>query len=189
MKRYIVLTFFILLFVPVKKIFASDIMTEKEYREQMSMDVFPDILNINTYADWEDYQIRIMGQPTVTVSTSSLRAYDDKKFLILRMGIKNISENPIVWLDPKSFHVQEYYLDFFGSTYGLNHIMSAKASQASSLPPFYSVIQPNSELLTVLVFEVYGEVDGWILTFNPFTREDEQSDNAFSFVLPKVLYQ
>lgn len=189
MKRFI---FSILLFILLFSFsisFADGIITEKEYRDAMTMDSFPNIIKVNEWIDCGEYQIRIMGQPLVTASTSKLHAYDDKSFLIVRVGIKNNTEKPVVWLDPESFFVQEYYLDIQGATYGLNSIMSAKASQAYSLPSFFGSLQPEKEFLTVLVFEVYGAVDGWIFNFNPFTRDENSGKDTVSFLLPAALYQ
>ncbi len=189
MKQYILFLLLMVSFAFYGSCHADTALTETQYRNQMSTEVFPETLNINTPINCGNYQIRVLGQPLVTVSTSGIHAYDDKSYLIIRVGIKNLSEEPIVWLDPKSFHVQEYYLDIFGATYDLNYYMSAKAAQAYSIPAFYSVINPQQELLSMLVFEVYGEVDGWILSFSPFTREMNEASESISFVLPKFIRQ
>ena len=189
MKRYcLLITIFVLLFsFGISN--ADQAMKESEYRTQMSMEAFPETITVNVPTDCGDYQIRVLGQPLVTVSTSGLHAYDDKSYLILRVGIKNNSENPVIWLDPESFQVQEYYLNIYGISYELNHYMSAKAAQAYNLPAYYSVIKPEQELSTMLVFEVYGNVDGWVFTFSPFTREMDEAEDSVSFVLPKFTKQ
>ena len=169
--------------------YADTALTETQYRSQMSTEFLPEPLTVNVFSDCGDYQIRILGQPLVTAATSGLNASGDKSFLILRVGIKNMTEEPIIWLDPDSFHVQEYYLDITGQTYDLNYPMSAKAAQAYNIPAFYSIIGPQQELTTMLVFEIYGEVDGWIMTFSPYTREMEGSQNEYSFTLPKFIRQ
>ena len=181
--------FFALLIVSLSILgtcYGDTALTESQYRSQISPDIFPETLNVNIFADCGDLQIRVMGQPSVSVSTSGIHAYGDKSYLILRVGIKNLSEEPVIWLDPESFHVQEYYLDIFGETYNINPYMSAKAAQGYNLPAFFSVINPQQELLTMLVFEVYGEVDGWIMTFSPFTREFDEAQESITFTLPKA---
>ena len=189
MKRSI---FFILLFVLLCSTgiaLADQAITETEYRKQMVMPEMPEVLNVNTWLDCGDYQIRLGAQPLVTKTTSTLPASGDKSWLIVRVGIKNVTEEPIVWLDPESFHVEEYYLNLIGATYGLNSYMSAKAAGSYNIPPFYTIIQPGAELSTFAVFEVYSEVDGWVMTFSPFTRDAEGPTESVSFTLPKATRQ
>ena len=168
---------------------ADQALTENQYRSQMVMPDMPEVLNPNIWLDCGELQLRLMGQPLVTKSTSSLVASGDKSWLVQRIGIKNNGEEPIVWLDPQSFQVEEYYLNLLGRTYPLNSYMSAKGSGSYSLPPFYTIIQPGAELSTVIAFEVYGDVDGWIMTFSPFTREMDGPAESVSFTLPKATRQ
>ena len=184
--------FFILIFILLCSFgaAAADMaQTENQYRSEMVMPDMPEVLNPNTWLDCGDLQLRLMGQPLVTKSISSLMASGDKSWLVQRIGIMNNSEEPVIWLDPQSFRVEEYYLNLLGRTYPLNSYMSAKSAAAYSLPPFYTIIQPGAELSTVIAFEVYGDVDGWIMTFSPFTREMDGPAESFSFTLPDVTRQ
>ena len=188
MKHYI-LVIFLILFCMVGSAAAETALTETEYRTQTGLPEIPEVLNVNSWLDCGSFQIRLGGQPLVTKTSSGLKASGDKSFLIVRFGIKNISEEPIVWLDPQSFSVQEYYMSLLGQTYKLNSYMSAKAAQAYNLPAFFTVIQPGAELSTCIVFEVYAEVDGWVMTFSPFTRDKNKAADSVAFTLPKATRQ
>ncbi len=172
--------------------FADESWSETEYRRIMDTSKFPAVIYHNTWTDCGDFQFKLMAQPIVTPSTTGIKATGPLKrsttinsFLVLRVGIKNKTDHIVSWLEPKSFTVQEYYLDIPGGTYTLNSSMSGKAADSFNLPIFYSPIQPGGELATVLVFEVYGEVEGWIMTFAPFTREQEGPEHSITFRLPK----
>lgn len=188
MKRYLLVMILILL-CTVNSVTADTAVTETEYRTQKGLPDIPDVLNVNTWIDCGDFQIRLGGQPLVTKTSAGLKASGDKSFLIVRLGIKNITEEPIIWLDPQSFSVKEYYMNLLGQTYKLNSYMSAKAAQAYNLPAYFTNIQPGTELSTFAVFEVYAEVDGWVMTFNPFTRDEDKAADSVSFTLPKATRQ
>ena len=163
--------------------------SEKEYRLTMEMPDMPALLNVGTTLECGSLSFRLMGQPVVTPSTTGLKATEDNSFLIIRAGIKNNSDEPLFWMDPDSFHAQEYYLNVLGRNYGLNTPMSAKVAGSFSVPPFFSPIRPGTELSTILVFEVCGDADGWIFTFSPYTREKTGPADTVSFTLPKVTRQ
>lgn len=189
MKRSI---FFILIFTLLCSFTmaaADDALTETAYRAQMEMPDIPEVLNPNVWQDCGPFQIKLTGQPLVTKSTASLMPSGDKSWLVQRVSIKNNSEEPVVWLDPQSFHVQEYFLNIVGRTYDLNSYMSAKAAGSYNLPAFFTIIQPGAELSTLVAFEVYGDVDGWVMTFSPFTREAGGPAESVSFTLPKATRQ
>ncbi len=188
MKHYILAIFLILLCM-VNSVTAETALTETEYRTQAGLPNIPEVLNVNSWLDCGNFQIRLGGQPLVTKTSSGLKASEDKSFLIVRLGIKNISDQPLVWLDPQSFSAQEYYMNLLGQTYKLNSYMSAKAAQAYNLPAFFTVIQPGAELSTCVVFEVYAEVDGWVMTFTPFTRDENKVADSIAFTLPKATRQ
>lgn len=189
MKRFILFLLIFALFFPVGKTLAEKALTETEYRTNMGLPDIPEVLNVNTWLECGAFQIRLGGQPLLTKTSSGLKASGDKSFLIVRLGIKNMSEEPVVWLDPQSFNVKEYYINLTGRTYKLNSYMSAKAAQSYNLPAYFTPIQPGAELSTFAVFEVYGEVDGWVLTFSPFTRDMSEADSSIEFTLPKVTRQ
>ncbi len=170
--------------------FNSGQMEKEEYfRKVMIMPDMPDLLNISTWLECGKYQIHLISQPVLTPSTTNIKASGEKKFLIIRVGIKNTSDEPVYWLDPGSFHAQEYFLNILGQSYELYTPMSAKVAGSFTLPPFFSPIQPGAELSTVIVFEVCGDVDGWILTFSPYTRDEDGPEDSVSFTLPKVTRQ
>ncbi len=190
MKSNILFLFLVLALLAVSgNVYADHAVTETEYRNQMDLHNIPEVLNVNSWIDCGNFQIRLMAQPVVTASTTNLKASGNQSFLVVRASIKNLSDSPVSWLEPKSFQVKEYYLDILGGTYTLNHYMSAKTAQSFNLPAFFTQIQPESELSTVLVFEVYGNVDGWVMTFSPFTRDEEKPVESVSFTLPKALRQ
>jgi len=189
MKRTLIICLIVILLCSFGAVSADMGITETDYRKQMTQPDIPEVLNVGTYLDCGDLQIKLMGQPVVSVSTTGLKASGDKSFLVIRAAIKNNSDKPVKWLDPQSFHAQEYYLNIIGRSYDLSSYMSAKAAASFSLPAFFSIIQPGAELSTVIAFEVYGNVDGWVITFSPFTREAAGPDTSVSFTLPKVTRQ
>lgn len=150
---------------------------------------FPEILNVGSILECGDYQIQIMGQPVVTKSSNSIIADLDLKYLIVRIGISNTSDQTKKWLAPNSFTAQETYLNHAYGTYHLDYIMSAKASSGFNLPPFFSSIEPGKMLSTVLVFEIFPEAENWIITFSPSTFTGETSSENVKFLLPKALKQ
>lgn len=195
MKRYFFISvIFILILVSFSECFADEVWSETEYRRIMDTSQMPGTIYHNTWTDCgESFQFKIMTQPIVTPSTTGIRATGPLKrstainsFLIVRVGIKNKTDHIVSWLEPKSFSLQEFYLDIPGGTYYLNSYMSAKAADSFNLQVFFSPIQPGGELLTVLVFEVNPDVEGWIMTFSPFTREQDGPESSISFKLPKA---
>ena len=110
------------------------------------------------------------------------------KYMILRVGITNNGEETVGWLTPDSFVLQEYYRNrIYGKT-RLNSLMSARISAGYSLKTFYNAIEPGQMLLTPLVFDVFPEADGWILTFSPHVF-GEKANESVQFRLPKAVIQ
>ncbi len=189
MKRSITICLIVILLCSFGAASADRGISETDYRKQMSNPDLPEVLNVGKYLDCGDLQIKLMAQPVVSVSATGLKASGDRSFLVTRIAIKNNSDEPVKWLTPQSFHAQEYYLNIIGHTYDLSSYMSAKVAASFSLPAFFTIIQPGAELSTVMVFEVYGDVDGWIITFSPFTREADGPEESVSFTLPKAVRQ
>ena len=150
---------------------------------------FPEILNVGTTLDCGDYKIQILGQPVVTKSSNSIIADLDLKYLIVRIGITNTSDQTKKWLTPNTFTAQETYLNHAYGIYRLDYIMSAKASSGFNLPAFFSSIESGKMLSTILVFEVFPEAENWIITFSPSTFTGETSFENVKFLLPKALKQ
>lgn len=150
---------------------------------------FPEVLNIGTVLECGDFKIQVMGQPVVTKSSNSMIADGDMKYLIVRVGITNLSEQRIGWLSPDSFQVQEVYLSHAYGIYSLDSIMSAKASVGFSQPPFFTLIEAGKMVQTTLVFEVFPEAQGWILSFTPKTVDNDTELGSVQFTLPKALIQ
>lgn len=186
LKIFITLTCFLLLASFITA--SAQTMTETEYRKTIAPE-FPDVLNVGVYQDCGNFAIKIGSAPIVTKSANKLAANDDLSYLVMRVSIKNLSDRIVSWLSPKSFTLTEYFMDNTFTSYGLNRIMSAKAAAGFSIPAFFAPIQPGAEISTAIAFEVYGDVDGWILTFSPFQRTEEGPETEIRFTLPKAQYQ
>ncbi len=183
----ILLTIFFLLLVPIR-VFADNEFLSKDYLMNYENN-FPEILNVGTKLECGNYEIQLMAQPVVTKSSNTLIADLDLKYLVVRIGITNKSEETIGWLTKESFQVQETYMNHAYGTYGLDMVMSAKASVGYSQPVFYSPVEPGKMMQTTLVFEVFPEAQGWIFTFNPNTLGSEKNNDMVQFQLPKALMQ
>ena len=168
--------------------FAGDAIPSSDYIALEPTEL-PEVLNVGMVLEDRNYAIQIKGQPVVTKSSNSLIAALDLKYLIVRVGITNLSEEPVGWLSQDSFHVQETYMGHAYGTYSLNTIMSAKASVGYSQPAFYGTIEPGKTLETTLVFEVFPEAQGWVFEFTPKVLGNAEADASISFQLPKALVQ
>ena len=186
-KRLLSLTWLLILLIYFPVV-AGDAVPSKDYQASDTSN-FPEILNVGTVLECGDFKIQVMGQPVVTKSSNQIIADEDRKFLIIRLGITNSGEETAGWLVPDSFHVRETYMGHAYGTYYLDTIMSAKASVGYSQPIFYSAIEPGKMMQTTLVFEVFPEAQGWIFEFTPQTFADASKTNSVSFLLPKALIQ
>lgn len=186
--KHIVLSAMLLIFLIYFPVMAGDAVPSKEYQPADASD-FPETLNVGTVLDCGKLKIQIMGQPVVTKSSNTLIADEDRKFLIIRVGITNSGEETEGWLLPDSFHVRETYMGHAYGTYSLDTVMSAKASVGYSQPVFYSAIEPGKTMQTTLVFEVFPEAQGWIFEFTPQTFADGSKADSVRFLLPKALIQ
>ncbi len=172
-------------FLPVQ---AGDIVPLREYQAPEA-DELPDILYQGNPMECEPYQIRLMGQPALTKSSLGMIASHDLNFLILRVGLTNMTENTIGWLTPDSFLVQEIYNSRIYGTYTFNTIMSAKVAAGFNLPAFYEPVKPGQTMQTILVFKVFPGAQGWILTFSPKHFGEEEASCSVSFRLPPAIVQ
>ena len=168
--------------------FAGDAIPSSDYMALEPAEL-PEVLNVGTVLEDGSYAIQIKGQPVVTKSSNDLIAYLDMNYLIVRVGITNLSDETVGWLSHDSFHVQEIFLGRAYGTYPLNTIMSAKASVGYSQPAFYSTIEPGKTMDTTLVFEVFPEAQGWVFEFTPKILGNAEADASISFQLPKALIQ
>lgn len=186
--KRILLSVLLIILVMYFPVVAGDAVPSKDYQATDASN-FPEILNIGMVLECGNFKIQVMGQPVVTKSSNQIIADEDRKFLIIRVGITNSGEETEGWLVPDSFHVRETYMGHAYGTYYLDTIMSAKASVGYSQPIFYSAIEPGKMMQTTLVFEVFPEAQGWIFEFTPQTFADSSKTDSVAFLLPKALIQ
>lgn len=186
MKRTVFFIVILVLLCSSMSVFADLAKTEQEYREEQSI-TLPETLKMGSAMDCGDYTIRMMALPSGTTSILGNNAGTNKKYLILRLGITNNSDHMISWLDEKSFSLREYYMGEYYGTYALNQIVGAKAAQSIGFGAYFMPIQPGEELSTVIAFEVFPGADGWVMTFSPFTREEDGPKESIEFKIPDVI--
>ena len=187
-KSSIIFFSFILFFLPpLMSAYGFDVIPSKDYPFPDDSEL-PPVLNVGVPMECGDYKIQLIAQPVISKSMHAIVADDDMKYMILRVGITNNSEETVGWLTPDSFELKEIYRNrLYGKTL-LNSLMSARISAGYSLKTFYAAIDPGQMLLTPLVFDVFPEAEGWILTFSPHVFGEEAADSV-QFRLPKALIQ
>ncbi len=186
-RHFIAFPFLLLFLLPLMSAHGFDIVPSNEYPFPDGSEL-PPVLNVGVPMECGDYKIQLIAQPVVSKSMHAIVADDDMKYLILRVGITNNSEEAVGWLTPDSFELREVYRNrLYGKTQ-LNSLMSARISAGYSLKTFYAGIDPGQMLLTPLVFDVFPEAEGWILTFSPHVFGEEATDSV-NFRLPKALIQ
>ncbi len=173
------------IFLPAR---ASDVVLVRDYRAPEG-DVLPEVLNAGIPLECEPYQIRVMGQPVVTKSNNGMIASKDMNFLIIRIGLTNLSDAPIGWLTPDSFLVRETYMGRIYGTYTFNTIMSTKAAAGFNLPAFYKPVNPGETMQTAIVFKVFPGAQGWILKFTPRHFGEDEASCSVEFQLPQAVIQ
>lgn len=179
--------FLLLMLFFTVSVYAFDVVPSKEYAFPDESEL-PAVLNVGVPVECGDLKIQLYMQPVVTKSMNSIVADNDMKYMIIRVGITNIGEETIGWLTPDSFVLSEYYRNReYGKTF-LNSLMSAKIAPGFTLKAFYTPIAAGKMVIMPLVFDVYGEADGWILTFAPHTFGETAADEV-RFRLPKALFQ
>ena len=165
----------------------ADTIPSKEYPFPDGSDL-PEILNVGYVLDCGDFSIRLIAQPLITKSMNLIVADQDWKYLVVRVGITNNSEETIGWLAPESFRLHEVYRNRGYGYYPLDYLMSAKASVGFSQKPYYAAISPGQTLQTPLVFSVFPDADSWIFTFSPRVYGSAPQE-TIQFRLPKALVQ
>lgn len=186
-QKFIIIPLLLFLLLPLMTAYGFDIIPSKDYPFPDDSEL-PPILYVGVPMECGEYKIQLMAQPIVSKSMHAIVADDDMKYMILRVGITNNGEETVGWLTPDSFELQEYYRNrIYGKT-RLNSLMSARISAGYSLKTFYNAIEPGQMLLTPLVFDVFPEADGWILTFSPHVF-GEEANGSVQFRLPKALIQ
>lgn len=149
----------------------------------------PEVLNVGIPMYCGNYQIQIMGQPIITKSGIGMVADLDMYYLIIRVGLTNMSEKTVGWLTPGSFIIQETYNRRIYGTYSMDPIISAKFAAGFKLPAFYTQIEPGQTLQTPLVFSVYSGAQSWVLTFDPHVFGQEEAAEPIRFQIPAALLQ
>lgn len=179
-----IISFLLFFLFPLMPAHGFDIIPSKDYPFPDDSEL-PPILYVGVPMECGDYRIQLIAQPVVSKSMHAIVADDDMKYMILRVGITNNSEETVGWLTPDSFELQEFYRNRkYGKTL-LNSMMSARISAGYSLKTFYAAIDPGQMLITPLVFDVFPEADGWIMTFSPHVFGEEALDSV-QFRLPRA---
>lgn len=187
-KNFKIFIFFVLIFFGgLNPVFAFDVLPRELY-DFPDEDNFPPVLNIGEVIECGDYSLRILNQPVLSKSFQAMIASKDLKYLSIRVGITNNSDQTIGWIAPDSFTLQEIFRHQIFGNYKLDYLMSAKAAAGFSWRAFYSPIEPGETLQTLLVFSVFQEVDDWIFHFSPHLL-GESSKDTVQFRLPAVIVQ
>ena len=166
---------------------AYDVIPSKDYDFPDGNDL-PKVLNIYETIDCGDFSFQLTHQPVVSKSMNAIIGDLDFQYMIVRGNITNNSERTIGWLAPDSFSLTEVFHNQEYGTYLFDPLMSAKGAVGYSVKAFYSPIEPGASLQTVLVFEVFPDVDTWIFNFSPHIL-GETADDSVKFILPKAYYQ
>ncbi|MBQ6343418.1 MAG: hypothetical protein IJI41_09865 [Anaerolineaceae bacterium] len=177
----------LLLFTVILPAAAFDVIPSQDYPFADGSKL-PQLLNVYQSLDCGNYAISITNTPTITKSMNGNVADYDFKYLIVRVGITNKTEETIGWVAPDSFSVQEVFRNRIYGTYPMDYLMSAKAAKGYSQNAFYSPIAPGATLSTMVVFDIFPDAESWILNFSPHVF-GEESECSVSFMLPKAINQ
>ena len=184
----ILLAAVLLVFMMQTGAYAEGIVLKSDYRPAAST-VLPDVLNVGIDLDCGPLAIRLSVPPILTKSGLGIVADSDAKYLVLRVCLTNKSDETISWLTTDSFSIQETYMDQYYGRYKLDAIMSAKIAAGYKLPAFYSPIEPGRMLQTILVFDVFPDIQSWVVTFSPKVFGEAEAEETVLFQLPKALVQ
>lgn len=176
-----------LLLLVISGAYAADVVPSKDYPFP-DESALPPILYVGVPMECGKYKIQLISQPVVTKSMQAIVADNDMKYLIARVGITNTGETTTGWLTPDSFVLSEYYRNREYGRTDLNSLMSARIAPGYTIKPFYSALEPGKMMLTALVFDVYPEAEGWILTFAPHVFGEDTGESV-RFRLPKAVVQ
>ena len=190
MKKYLsVILLFIVCFLFSGLVCASgfDVVPSELYSFPEEGD-YPPVLNVGEAIECGNYSFRILYQPVFSKSFQAMIASKDLKYLMMRVGITNNSEETVGWISPDSFQIREIFRNQIFGTYKLDYLMSAKAASGFSWKAFYSPIAPGETLQTLLVFSVFQELDDWIVSFSPHMLGENPGETV-QFRMPKVIVQ
>lgn len=189
--RYLLITLVLLsiclIILPVD---AQMIVTKEEYIEAHKANI-PVTYKLGMTLECGNFRIRLLSAPILTKSAVSGMVADGVyDYLIFRMGITNTGTEPVSWLTPDSFSLQENYLGFGFGVYPLDYVMSGKATRnGTGDRVFFESIKPGEELITNLIFEVNSDIDNWVFRFAPRQRSENQAVCRIEFIPPKEIRQ
>lgn len=181
------LLFFMILFSGLVSASGFDVIPSESYDFPVDGS-FPPAIKVGETIECGDYAFQIMYPPVLAKSFQGMIASKDLKYLTMRVGITNNSEETIGWIAPDSFRVQEIIRNQIFGTYKLDYLMSAKAAAGYSWKAFYSAIAPGETLQTLIVFSVFQEANDWIFYLSPHIF-GESSKETIQFRLPAVTVQ
>jgi hypothetical protein len=187
MKRYLIVPLLMAALAVFLPAFGSDVIPSKEYPFPDGSGL-PEVLNVGVTLECGDYTIRLAGQPVISKSMHSLVGDYDMKYMIIRVALTYNGEEPVGWLTPDSFGLQEIYRNRLYGSNVLDPLMSAKSSSGFKLDPFYGTLNPGKVMYTPLVFDVCPEAEGWIFTFTPHVFGEEPGE-SIKFRLPQAMTQ
>ena len=166
---------------------AADVTYGSYYRPTPDPDI-PNVLYVGRVAECEDFSIKVLQQPVVTKSNSSLIADNDMQYLIIRIAITNKTDESFGWLAPDSFTLQDVYKGRIYGTYAISLAESCKFADGFNQQMFYAEIKPQDTLYTSIAFTVYPDVDSWILNFTPHTIGEEPKE-TIRFQIPAAIFE
>lgn len=175
---------FLLITALFSAVFADDGITPGYLYRPEKDPAIPQKLYVGWIKECGRFSIRILQQPILTKSTNYMVADADTMYLTVRVAITNKSSESAGWLAADSFILQDTYYGRIYGTYKLDVPISAKSAQGFKTPVFFSEIKPGDTLNTVLVFEVYPDVESYIMTFSPRAMTEASPEDTVSFVLP-----
>lgn len=187
--RYLLITLvFISIFLIILPVNAQMIVTKEEYIEAHKADI-PVTLKLGMTLDCGNLRIRLLSAPILTKSAvSGMVADANYEYLVFRMGITNTGTEPVSWLMPDSFSLQENYLGFGFGVYPLDYVMSGKATRnGTGDKVFFDSIKPGEELITNLIFEVFPDIENWSFRFAPRQRSESKASCRIEFIPPKEI--
>lgn len=187
MKGKFIFLLTLLLLAAVLPAAAFDVIPSQDYPFSDGSNL-PQLLGTYQPLECGNYAISIINTPTITKSMNGNVADYDFKYLIVRVGITNKTDQTIGWIAPDSFSVQEVFRNRIYGTYPMDYLMSAKAAKGYSQNAFYTSIAPGATLNTMIVFDIFPDAESWIFSFTPHVF-GEESECSVSFMLPKAINQ
>ena len=172
--------------------FLSVMVLQSAYAEE---EAIPERMRVGVIGKCGDmFEFRLAAIPTITSGISGYHAGYDMNFLILRVGIKNLTGDTVS-LSRDSFKLTEVYNSIYYGTYNLDKAISYQAAFVGNDQPTYDdPIAPNEERPTTLVFDIYPnitesrypKVTGWVFTFDPVYPNQNGKSCELRFLLPEA---